>query len=265
MVLELAAGVGDTGFEAAAIVGERGRLISTDFSPDMVEAARRRGAALGLRNVHYRVMDAEHIDLDADSVDGVICRFGYMLMPDPAAALSETRRVLQRGARLVLAVWSTPERNPWLTILARILVERSHLPPPEPGAPSTFSLAGEAHTRALLEGAGFTAVRMTEVPTRWAVRDVDDYVEYATDTAGPLAIALRGLAEGERETVKGAAHCGVRPLRRRRRLRVARGRARRGGKLSCRRLGGAAAAGSRPVGGRVERTRSASGLPDLRH
>ena len=85
MVLELAAGVGDTGFEAAAIVGERGRLISTDFSPDMVEAARRRGAALGLRNVHYRVMDAEHIDLDADSVDGVICRFGYMLMPDPAA------------------------------------------------------------------------------------------------------------------------------------------------------------------------------------
>jgi protein-L-isoaspartate O-methyltransferase len=67
-VLELSAGPGDTGFAAAAIVGEQGRLISTDFSPDMVEVARRRGAELGLENVDYRVVDAERIELDADSV-----------------------------------------------------------------------------------------------------------------------------------------------------------------------------------------------------
>jgi ubiquinone/menaquinone biosynthesis C-methylase UbiE len=53
-ILELAAGVGDTGFEAAAIVGESGRLITSDLSPAMLDAARRRGAALGLRNVDYR-------------------------------------------------------------------------------------------------------------------------------------------------------------------------------------------------------------------
>lgn len=47
-VLELSAGAGDTGFAAAAIMGERGRLISSDFSPDMIEVARRRGAELGL-------------------------------------------------------------------------------------------------------------------------------------------------------------------------------------------------------------------------
>jgi ubiquinone/menaquinone biosynthesis C-methylase UbiE len=69
-VLELAAGTGDTGFEAAAIVGDRGRLISTDFSPAMVEVARRRGAELGLGNVQHRVMDAERVELDADPVDG---------------------------------------------------------------------------------------------------------------------------------------------------------------------------------------------------
>ncbi|MGH2556149.1 MAG: class I SAM-dependent methyltransferase, partial [Actinomycetota bacterium] len=94
-VLELAAGAGDTGFEAAAIVGDSGRLISTDFSPAMVEVARRRGTELGVGNVDYRVMDAERIELDTDSVDGVLCRYGYMLMPDPAAALAETRRVLR--------------------------------------------------------------------------------------------------------------------------------------------------------------------------
>ena len=45
-------------------------------------------------------MDAEKMDLEDDSVDGVICRWGYMLMADPAAALAETRRVLRDGGRL---------------------------------------------------------------------------------------------------------------------------------------------------------------------
>jgi ubiquinone/menaquinone biosynthesis C-methylase UbiE len=201
-VLELAAGAGDTGFEAAAIVGERGRLISTDFSPAMMEVARRRGAELGLGNVDYRVMDAERIGLDADSVDGVLCRFGYMLMTDPAAALAETRRVLRPGGRLALTVWGAPERNPWATIGFGLLIERGHMPPPQPGAPGPFALASEEHMRALLEGAGFTAVRTQEVPVRFTFRDIDDYKTYATDTGGPAALVLRGLPEDEREALK---------------------------------------------------------------
>ncbi len=41
---------------------------------------------------------------------------GYMLMADPAAALSETRRVLRDGGTLAFAVWQTPDRNPWAAI-----------------------------------------------------------------------------------------------------------------------------------------------------
>ena len=119
MIRELALRPGDTGFEAAAIVGERGHLISTDFSPEMVEVARRRGAAHGLGNVDYRVIDAEHLELEADLVDGVLCRFGYMLVANLASDLSETRRVLRPGRRLALSVWGgAPEGNPWITILA---------------------------------------------------------------------------------------------------------------------------------------------------
>jgi ubiquinone/menaquinone biosynthesis C-methylase UbiE len=201
-VLELAAGAGDTGFEAAAIVGERGRLISTDFSPAMVQVARRRGAELGRGNVHYRVMDAERIEFDEGSVDGVLCRFGYMLMPDPAAAFAETRRVLRPGGRLALAVWGAPERNPWATIGFGLLIERGHMPPPEPGAPGPFAMASEEQTRALLEGAGFSAVRTEEIPVRFTFRDLDDYMTYATDTGGPAALVLRGLPEDERDTLK---------------------------------------------------------------
>ena len=152
-VLELAAGAGDTGFEVAAIVGEAGHLTSTDFSPAMVEVARRRGAELGVRNLEHRVMDAERIELENDSVDGVLCRYGYMLMPDPARALRETRRVLRPGGRLALAVWGAPERNPFFAVIAMPLVQRGHLPPPEAGGRSPFSMANEGRTQALLADA----------------------------------------------------------------------------------------------------------------
>jgi ubiquinone/menaquinone biosynthesis C-methylase UbiE len=201
-VLELAAGVGDTGFDAAAVVGERGRLISTDFSPAMVKAARRRGAERGLGNVEYRVIDAERIALEADSVDGVLCRFGYMLMADPAKALAETRRVLRPGGRVTLAVWGALERNPFFTIVAISLVQHGHLPPPEPPGPPAFSMASAERTTALLEGAGFASVRTEEVPVRFELPDVEEYLSVISDTAGPLGLALRGLSETDREAVK---------------------------------------------------------------
>ena len=137
-------------------------MISTDFSPEMVEVARRRGAEVGVRTVDYRVIDAERIELESDSVDGVLCRFGYMLMTEPATALAETRRVLRPGGRLALAVWGAPERNPWITVLAGILVERGYVPAPDPEAPSPFSLAAEEDIRKLLKAAGFATVRTEE-------------------------------------------------------------------------------------------------------
>lgn len=201
-VLELGAGVGDTGFEAAAILGEGGRLISTDFSPEMVEVARRRGIELGLGNVVHRVIDAERIELDSGSVDGVLCQNTYMLMADPAAALAETGRVLRPRGRLALSVWGAPERNPWASIGGMILVERGHIAPPEPKAPGVFSMASEEHTRALLDGAGFGSVRTEEVPVRFAFRDIDDYEQWVIDVAGPFAMVLRGLTEDEREMLR---------------------------------------------------------------
>jgi SAM-dependent methyltransferase len=201
-VLELGAGTGETGFEAAGIVGEKGRLISTDFSPEMIEVARRRGMELGLSNVDYRVIDAERIELDADSVDGVLCQSTYMLVGDPAAALAETRRVLRPGRRLALSVWGAPERNPWASIGGMILVERGHLPPPEPGAPGVFSMASEERTTPLLGGAGFSSIRTEEVPVRFAFRDLDDYEQWVSDVAGPFAMVVRGLPEDERGVLR---------------------------------------------------------------
>ena len=211
-VLEVGAGTGETGFEAAALLGDDGRLISTDFVPEMVEVARRRGIELGLSNVDYRVIDAERIELDAGSVDGVLCQSTYMLVADPAAALAATRRVLRPGGRLALSVWGAPERNPWVSIGGMILLERGHIPPPEPGAPGVFSLASEERTEALLDGAGFGSVRTEHVPVRFAFRDLADYERWVLDVTGPFAIVVRGLPEDEREVLRARLTAAFRPF-----------------------------------------------------
>lgn len=200
-VLELAAASGDTGLEAAALVGDEGRLISTDLTPAMVEIGRRRAAEVGARNVEHRVMDAERIELPDRSVDGVLCRFAYMLMADPAAALAETRRVLRPGGRVALSVWGPPERNPWIAIGGRALVEGGRMPPAA-GDPSPFSLADAGRTAALIGGAGLVGVRTEEVPVTVAYRDADDYLDVGSDTAGPLGMALRRLSASDREAVR---------------------------------------------------------------
>jgi cyclopropane fatty-acyl-phospholipid synthase-like methyltransferase len=61
-VLELAAGLGDTGFRAARLVGEPGRVIITDFAPEMVAAARRRAEEVGVKNAQFQTLAAERMD-----------------------------------------------------------------------------------------------------------------------------------------------------------------------------------------------------------
>ena len=159
-VLELAAGTGDTGFLAAERIGDAGKLISTDFAPvDGRGRARRRGVTRPRPTSSTAVLDAERMDLDDSSVDGVLCRFGYMLMADPAAALAETRRVLRDGGRLSFAVWAAPDRNLWAAIPGLTMVELGHLPPPEPGAPGIFAMADPNRIRELVTGAGFSEPR----------------------------------------------------------------------------------------------------------
>ena len=212
-VLELAAGPGDTGFRAAALVGENGRLISSDFSPAMVDVARRRSAELGLRNVEHRVLDAERIELEDGSVGGVLCRFAYMLMPDPAAALAETRRVLRPGGRLALAVWREAEHNPWVSIAGRLLVERGRMPRQEPGAPGMFVLASEDRLGSLLARAGFTTTRFEDVrvPSVWS--DVDAWIEAALDRGGGFARAWEDTPAAERVEIHGELESAFAPYR----------------------------------------------------
>ena len=202
-ILDVAAGTGDLGFAAAARVGEDGGVICTDFAPEMIEAARRNGERKGLTNVEYRVLDAERMDLADDSVDGVLSRWSYMLMADPAAALAETRRVLRDGGTLAFAVWQTPDRNPWAALPGMTLVQRGHMPPPEPGAPGIFAMGEADRVRELVAGAGFGESQIEELTFEWRYI-AEDLWDTLTRLAGPLARVINGLDDEERDATRAA-------------------------------------------------------------
>ena len=215
-VLELAWQAPVVRAAAAAILGEQGRLISSDFSPETVEVARRRAAELRLANVEHRVMDAERMSLEDDSVDGVLCRFGFMLMSDPAAALAETRRVLRERGRLALAVREHRRRQP---------AGRDRRPTspsgvshqPEPGAPGMFVLADERGCEASRGGefrrrASRAGARALRVRRRGRLRRANE---------GPGAACSRGSGAPRPTKTVGRSRRGSQRIRtvRRRRLR----------------------------------------------
>ena len=212
-VLELAAGLADTGLMAARLVGEAGRVIVTDFTPEMLVGARRRAEELGVQNAEFRVLDAERMDLETDSVDGVLCRWGYMLMIDPPAAFAETRRVLRPGGRLAFSVWAARERNPALSLVGRVLESQGHIAPPEPEAPGAFAMADPGHTRELVVRAGFAEPEIEEVSFRWSFADQEAYWRYLTQTSASASPVLRSLSPEVQYTVREQVHEAARPFR----------------------------------------------------
>jgi SAM-dependent methyltransferase len=162
-VLELAAGLGETGMLAAELVAPIGGVVISDQAEAMLAPARERALALNLSNLEFQVLNAEWIDLPVASVDVVICRWGYMLMADPPAALRETRRVLRPGGRVALAVWDSIERNPWALLPTQELAERDSKAGREgadSGAPGPFALGSAERVGELLEQAGFAECRV---------------------------------------------------------------------------------------------------------
>ena len=213
-ILDLAGGPGDNGFLAAQRVGPAGKIIETDFAPQMVETARRRAADLGLENVETRVLDAVKMELADNSVDGIICRWGFMLMLDPQSALKECRRVLKNGGRLALSVWSGPEKNPWVTVTGMTMMQLGHQPSGDPFGPGgMFSMADHDLIGSMLKGAGFTDITIEEMAVDWSYGSFDQAWGFMTQVARVLAALVKELPPDEIEKLRSALEHNVQTFR----------------------------------------------------
>jgi SAM-dependent methyltransferase len=204
-VLDVACGTGEPAIPAARAVGTAGFVLATDISPEMIEVARDKAAAEGLRNIEFRLVDAEDLDVPPESFDAVTCRWGMMFMPEPLRFLHQARQALKPDRRIALSVWGLPERNPFVALPMGIVRKHYQGPPlPDAAAPGgIFSLAEERKLQFVFEQAAFQNIRIDPLEVPMAVFDSGkEYLQYMRDIAGPLATLLNQLPAKTRKTVE---------------------------------------------------------------
>lgn len=172
VVLDLGCGGGIDCFLASKRVGESGRVIGVDMTPEMIELARKNAEKGGYTNVEFRLGEIEHLPVADNSVDVIISNCVINLSPDKKQVLQEAFRVLKPGGRLsitdVLAIAPLPEdvRNN-LKLIASCIGNAEYV----------------EEFRAILEEAGFKQIRLTpkdnssEIVKNWAPdKNPENYV-----------------------------------------------------------------------------------------
>lgn len=158
-VLDIGCGAGQSSLEAARLAVE-GTALGVDVSEDMLEIARQRGVEAGLGNVSFELADAQVHAFPAAHFDLCISRFGTMFFADPVTAFTNIGRAMRSGARLVMLVWQSRERNEWsMAIQEALALPGASSAKPRPA----FSLSDPAVTTQILTAAGFTAIDFAEV------------------------------------------------------------------------------------------------------
>jgi len=204
-ILDLAAGPGETGFKVLPLIQPGGELLSTDAAPEMVEVARRRAATLGLEGIEFAVEDAANLTLPDASVDGIICRFGLMLVPDMQSAAAEIARVLRPGGRVVLAVWASSQVNPWITAGGRAALDLGFTDPPDADAPGPFRLGDPVRLRSVVEGGGLEIDVIEEVVVDWEAESAEAWWNATRDTSRMLSTLLERLTPLEAAALRERA------------------------------------------------------------
>jgi demethylmenaquinone methyltransferase/2-methoxy-6-polyprenyl-1,4-benzoquinol methylase len=167
--LDICCGTGDLTIELASRVTPDGRVVGCDFSEPMLDLAREKASRDYATNARFEWADALNLPYDDERFDAVTVGFGVRNLSDLNRGLTEMRRVLSPGGRLVILEITQPTRPPlssffslWfdriVPLLGRLAGDPeaySYLPESVRSFPSSMGLAEKMDT------AGFERIRWT--------------------------------------------------------------------------------------------------------
>ena len=185
-VLDLGSGTGYPALLAAQTVDQSGSVMGIDLAKQMLEAAGRKAAMLKLSNVTFRTGDVTTLPFESASFDAVTTRFCLMFLPEIPKAVGEIARVLRPRTWMAAAVWSAPDKNPYLKIPIDIIKQFIELPSPDPAAPGIFRLANPGELAAMLQQAGFIDISEQEFLGDVRFAETGEYFSSLMDIAAPI-------------------------------------------------------------------------------
>lgn len=198
-VLDVAAGTGDQTLMAARRVGPTGYVLATDISASMLKVATDTAREEGFTNVETRVMDAENIELAADSFDAVICRVALMHFPDPAKALIGMRRAVKPSGKVAVMVFSTAEKNPYHGLSLAIVRRLGRMPSAAQGQPGMFALGGPGVLENTYKQAGFLDATVHAVSASRLFPSAAEAIRALRDSFPRLQDLMAHLSDADRE------------------------------------------------------------------
>lgn len=177
-VLDLGSGAGFDCFLAARRVGERGRVIGVDMTPEMVAKARENAAKGGYQNVEFRLGEIEHLPVADGSVDAIVSNCVINLTPHKKQVFAEAFRVLKPGGRLMVSD---------IVLLRELPAPLRESIPAYVGCVAGAELK-DAYLQAMRD-AGFTDVEVVE-ETGYSADFVADYLDVPPEQLTALSSAV---------------------------------------------------------------------------
>lgn len=200
-VLDLCTGLGNPAFLVAERVGAGGAVDAVDVSPAMLTYAKQRAERERVAQIRFVQADAQTFAGERP-YDAIVCRLGLMFLDDVDGALARYRAQLRPGGRFVAAVWSRPERVPFISF--PIGFARSRFPLPPGDGPTPFSLSDPEELRRRVERAGFVDVTARTLELTISLPSAEAYVEQVTAMMAPLMKMLAQRDETERTQFRRA-------------------------------------------------------------
>ena len=135
VVVDLGSGAGIDVLLASQLVGESGRAIGIDMTPEMIEKAQRNAEEVGAKNVDFRLGEIELMPVEDESVDWIISNCVICLSPDKNKVFEEAYRVLKPGGQLVVSdmvannmpKWARAAVSAWVSCISGALPEDQYL------------------------------------------------------------------------------------------------------------------------------------------
>ena len=185
-VLDLGSGTGYPALLAAQTVGGNGSVVGIDLAEQMLEAAGRKATSLKLSNVIFQTGDVTTLPFEAASFDAITTRFCLMFLPEIPKAVAEIARILKPDTWIAAAIWSAPDKNPYLKIPIDIIKQFVEFPPPDPTAPGIFRLAKPGELAGMFGQAGLIDISEQEFLGDVRFAAANDYFASLMDIAAPI-------------------------------------------------------------------------------